>query len=355
MSISNMKQDSCYLENLFYYENVHKSLQLQDLQKRKYTDVTLISDDMVPHKAHKFVISTCSALLKETLLRNPHEHPTIYLKGVKHQELKYLLQLLYHGEAGVAYEHLGALFKVFDQLEMTAGFNRPEIPRVQPKEKSKGLFVNQIEKIFLKKSRQKKYLFQCDACDHKATGRHTLRIHKKTVHFGVRYTCDQCDHKYKTKSHLKTHQDSVHGEIRYECEFCGYQGTTKGNLRRHKERWHDNVRVRYQCDECDYKATAHSVLRYHQKRIHEGVIYNCENCDYKATAKSSLKMHQLSIHEGATYKCECCDFTATNPKSLRNHQRSDHEGIRYACNMCDYRAKLLSHLKRHQEKKHPES
>ena len=64
-----------------------------------YSDVTLVSDDKIPFQAHKYVLSASSPVLKNILLDNPQSHPLIYLRGVKHQELKSILQFIYLGEA----------------------------------------------------------------------------------------------------------------------------------------------------------------------------------------------------------------------------------------------------------------
>ena len=65
------------------------------------TDVTLVSDEQIPFKAHKFVLSASSPVMKDLLLSNPHSHPLIYLRGVKQQELLSILQFVYFGEANV--------------------------------------------------------------------------------------------------------------------------------------------------------------------------------------------------------------------------------------------------------------
>ena len=65
------------------------------------TDVTLVSDEQIPFKAHRFILSASSPVMKDLLLSNPHSHPLIYLRGVKQQELVHILQFIYFGEANV--------------------------------------------------------------------------------------------------------------------------------------------------------------------------------------------------------------------------------------------------------------
>ena len=65
---------------------------MQELTKEdNFTDVTIVSgDELLDYQVHKFVLSAVSPVFKEILLNNPHEHPLIYLNGVKEQELQFL-------------------------------------------------------------------------------------------------------------------------------------------------------------------------------------------------------------------------------------------------------------------------
>ena len=80
--------------------STHLSSSLTDVfTENSFSDVTLVSDDLIQFQAHKCVLSACSPVLKNLLLNNPHSHPLIYLRGVKQQELQSILQFIYLGEA----------------------------------------------------------------------------------------------------------------------------------------------------------------------------------------------------------------------------------------------------------------
>ena len=64
------------------------------MAENDFSDVTLVSDDQIQIRAHKFVLSACSPVLKNILLNNPHSHPVVYLRGVKQHELQSLLQFM---------------------------------------------------------------------------------------------------------------------------------------------------------------------------------------------------------------------------------------------------------------------
>ena len=60
---------------------------LRDLRNdRDFFDVTLACDDD-QLEAHKVIVSACSPLLRNILKKNPHQHPLLYLRGVKYKEV----------------------------------------------------------------------------------------------------------------------------------------------------------------------------------------------------------------------------------------------------------------------------
>ena len=71
------------------------NLDFKDLYtSNKFTDVTLVSDDNIHFKAHKFLLGACSPELKQLLFNNPHPHPSIYLNDVPSQALESILYFI---------------------------------------------------------------------------------------------------------------------------------------------------------------------------------------------------------------------------------------------------------------------
>ena len=51
-------------------------------QDEDFFDCTIAcEDDQIP--AHKVILSACSIFFKDVLKRNPHQHPLVYMKGVR--------------------------------------------------------------------------------------------------------------------------------------------------------------------------------------------------------------------------------------------------------------------------------
>ena len=98
---------------------IHLVSSIGDLMtKTKFTDVTLVSDDKAQFQAHKCVLSACSPVLKALLLKNPHSHPIIYLRGVMQQELESLLQLMYLGYVRIQQDRIKYFVNNANDLEL---------------------------------------------------------------------------------------------------------------------------------------------------------------------------------------------------------------------------------------------
>ena len=63
------------------------------------SDVTLVCDDQVKFKAHKFVLKACSPVFESILQETNDLKSVIYLRGVNQLELKPILDFIYSGQA----------------------------------------------------------------------------------------------------------------------------------------------------------------------------------------------------------------------------------------------------------------
>merc|ERR1719228_54835 len=94
------------------------SVAFRELRDDKdFFDVTLACDDE-QLQAHKVILSACSPFFRTVLRRNRHEHPLLYLKGVKYADLVSVLNFMYHGEVNVAQEELNSFLAVAEDLKV---------------------------------------------------------------------------------------------------------------------------------------------------------------------------------------------------------------------------------------------
>ena len=96
-------------------------------ESKDFFDVTLVSDER-QLEAHKVIISACSPFFRDILRRNPHQHPMLYLRGVKHKELESVLDFIYHGEVNVAQNDLNSFLAVAEELQIKGLTQRESQP-----------------------------------------------------------------------------------------------------------------------------------------------------------------------------------------------------------------------------------
>jgi len=95
---------------------------------KDFFDITLACEDE-QMQAHKVILSACSPFFRNILRRNQHQHPLLYLKGVKYTDLQSVLNFMYHGEVNVAQEDLNSFLAVAEDLRvkgLTQNQSRPE-------------------------------------------------------------------------------------------------------------------------------------------------------------------------------------------------------------------------------------
>ncbi len=87
-------------------------------EDKDFFDVTLACDDSDQLQAHKVILSACSPFFRTVLRRHRHDHPLLYLKGVKYLDLVAVLNFMYHGEVNVAQEELNSFLAVAEDLKV---------------------------------------------------------------------------------------------------------------------------------------------------------------------------------------------------------------------------------------------
>ena len=85
--------------------------------EKEFFDVTLACDDE-QLQAHKVILSACSPFFRNILRRNKHDHPLLYLKGVKYADLVSVLNFMYQGQVNVAQEELNSFLAVAEDLRV---------------------------------------------------------------------------------------------------------------------------------------------------------------------------------------------------------------------------------------------
>ena len=82
------------------------------------TDVTLACEDGKKVEAHKVILAASSPFFMNILKKNKHNHPLIYMRGLKSEDLLAIMDFLYFGEANVLQENLDSFLALAEELKL---------------------------------------------------------------------------------------------------------------------------------------------------------------------------------------------------------------------------------------------
>ena len=89
-----------------------------EMRNNEFCNVTLVDADNKKFMAHKVVLAGCSTFFKNMLLGEKHPHPVIFMRGVEHDVLNALLEVIYCGETSIEKEHINSFVKLSTELEL---------------------------------------------------------------------------------------------------------------------------------------------------------------------------------------------------------------------------------------------
>jgi hypothetical protein len=94
------------------------STSFRELREDKdFFDVTLACENN-QIQAHKVILSACSPFFRSVLKQNPHQHPLLYLKGVRYEDITSVLSCMYHGEVNISQDELNSFLEVAEDLKV---------------------------------------------------------------------------------------------------------------------------------------------------------------------------------------------------------------------------------------------
>jgi hypothetical protein len=368
-SLINWKSVNKDLDSSF---NNNLASSLNELFARNYlTDVTLVSDELVPFKAHKFVLSAASPVMKDILLSNPHSHPLIYLRGVKQHELQEILNFIYLGEANIQHDQIYTLLDIAKgfELNMLSQYLTEAIYKMtnEPKchidenevdldrQKSSNIGgLSELPNMEIGSDESGDYEETLNIIDDLSDTKFANNDKNNQRSSDGLHKCDNCDSGFKVRSALLRHKRGQHEMVRYYCDKCPYQASRPHLLKAHQESVHKGVR--YKCEKCESDFDQKYKLVKHRRAKHEGVRYKCEICQFEFSQSSELSRHKRAKHEAkhemVGYSCVHCKYKAKEESTLKNHIKSKHDDIIYACNKCEYRTELKTELTNHKQLMH---
>ena len=85
---------------------------------KDFSDVTLACEDGMQVETHKIILAGASPFFEKVLKRNRHNHPLIYLKGVKLENLQAVMDFIYYGETNVTQDYIDSFLDLAKDLKV---------------------------------------------------------------------------------------------------------------------------------------------------------------------------------------------------------------------------------------------
>jgi len=275
------------------------------------------------------ILSGCSPFFRNILCRNPHQHPLLYLKGVKYTDLQSVLDFIYHGEVNVAQEELNSFLSVAEDLQVKgltqtkAGASNTEKPDNYSHPKGDNQ-LPQTKKTFLPPNRSTRPVTSNlpslsslnQSIDdeiqevvpikteppppgvptvlppaqgiYATSGSHSLAQVEDDSYACQDDQYDEYDHyqdggqaeysaiegvkgyDFQDPSELLQFVKRDPGDQRYYCTICGkFSQATAQNTRNHVETKHFPNTFSYPCDQCDSVFSSKCSFSMHKSRKHK--------------------------------------------------------------------------------------
>jgi len=297
------------------------SVAFQELREDKdFFDVTLACDDD-QIQAHKLILSACSPFFRSILRRNRHDHPLLYLKGVKFTDLVSVLNFMYHGEVNVAQEELNSFLAVAEDLKVKgltqskSNSSQVNIPEENPKKNHQPQHQEKVPNLPLPKrprasplaSRVAPSTYQTEVNDIQEV------VPVKSEPIASEPSCT--DESYSV-SGLDVEVVTPSENIEDFEEYTGYQDEGYGGAA---------VGYNQQLDQTGSSEIEDIVLESMSSVSTErGVLWQCNYCGKQDKDKSMMKRH-VESHFSFKQTCPYCHRMYKSRPSLQAHISQKHK------------------------------
>ena len=276
----NISEKFCLKWNDFHKNLINSFKALRD--DTDFADVTLACEGGHQINAHKVILASSSPVFQTLLKRNKHQHPLLYMRGTKSEDLVAILDYLYHGEVNIYQENLDNFLGLADELKIKglAGTQEEEkhktslaIPKSMPKTKSdtktEPLYANNpitLDKPILKSD---PFIQQTYAATDETNSKTATMACNATV-ATINNSSDLQELDTQIKSMMVKTQNTLPNSSQkaymYVCQVCGKESSYR-NIKDHIEAHHLEG-VSLPCNLCDKTFRSRNALRMHKSKNH---------------------------------------------------------------------------------------
>jgi len=320
------------------------SVAFRELREEKdFFDVTLACDDS-QIQAHKVILSACSPFFRNVLRRNPHQHPLLYLKGVKYNELLSVLNFMYMGEVNVAQEELNSFLTVAEDLRVK-GLTQSNSKEVSTCKTQHNKNIERIQEPTEKvpNTQSKRSLLASS----NSISQHHLQPEP--------YPDDDIQEVVPVKSEPSDQVPVTMLTPVVEQEV--FLSSNQNQVPSVTEDQHGTVALdeSYANDSYDYGQ--YDTEGFGDTRVISvaGLVADANKAggpDYQ-DVKSTLEQHMQKLSTDL-FMCVICNYQARRRDHIRNHIEAKHmeSGHSYQCDLCDQLCPTLNALYAHKSRKH---
>ena len=243
---------------------------------QEFTDVTLACEDGQQLGAHKVVLSTSSPLFRNLLRSNKHQHPLIYMRGIKFEDLVAIIDFLYFGEANVYQEHLDAFLALANELNLKGLTGEGE-----KEHDAKGPFP---PKSVLKEQVWSETLRESESQSRPP------RFHRKEQPVVTAESKVPFESKYETERTVSlqtTESDQLDEQIKSMMEPSGNFITRKNGIQKRA----------FTCKVCGKEAEDMDVRRHIEANHLTNISHSCDICGKTSRSRNGLRHHKDKKHK----------------------------------------------------------
>ena len=294
-----------------------------------FHDIILVSEDLQVFKAHKFMLYSCSTVLKNLLLKLPASNPTLFLTGIMGDEVKSLLAFMYKGETIVSQENLSKFMDIAETMKilgLTGEILDLKRDSIEVLDKSMEEFVKNIKP-------------DNELHDNTATVDDTEPIISEIVTEN-KILVDKTNDNELLYCRIQNSEKALNENIEksdegWRCLPYGKFKERKDHLVNHYEAKHSTVK-NYSCNVCEQTFKIRQTMQSHIRTVHSVLVEDCEDKDISSTSIESsytkLEGAEKALEEKISKKkggwfCLLCGKEKKKKEHIINHAEARHTGI----------------------------
>ena len=227
-------------------------------ESEEFLDVTVACDDDQVH-AHKVILSAASPFFRQIFLRNPHNHPLIYLRGTSKKHFQSLLNFIYSGETSVNQDDLETFMALANNLKihgLAGEFTETEEERKEPartevrktNDADDDMDIIDYERntIFEKQEEDQSKIEgityndmnEYSKREYRMLNEDERRVSELMMKIESGWMCKECPYRSKNKGHVQEHVQMHINGFSLQCKYCEKTFKSTASIRLHVRKFH---------------------------------------------------------------------------------------------------------------------